>query len=268
LPDGWTGKNFACFQLAQAARGKYLVFLDADVELHPDLVRSAVYQMRLKGLSLLSLFCRQEVRTFGEKVTVPLMNFLLLTLLPIRLIESHKDPIFSAACGQFMMFTSETYHKYQWHERASAKIAEDLAIMKMIKQNAVKGQGLLSGKLMTCRMYTGFIDAVEGFSKNFITPFNDSIALFVLFLSVVLFGPLLVIGTGDLYLILGLLSIISLTRFFTGKLSGEPNWKILLHPFQMLSLFYIGLVSVYRRCTKSVSWKGRVIPMVTENVLG
>lgn len=30
-PPGWTGKNWACFQLAQEARGEVLVFTDADV---------------------------------------------------------------------------------------------------------------------------------------------------------------------------------------------------------------------------------------------
>ncbi|HAH25179.1 MAG TPA: glycosyl transferase family 2, partial [Prolixibacteraceae bacterium] len=38
LPDDWLGKNFACHQLAQKAIGKYLIFLDADVELSPDTI--------------------------------------------------------------------------------------------------------------------------------------------------------------------------------------------------------------------------------------
>ncbi|PJF34087.1 MAG: glycosyl hydrolase, partial [Candidatus Thermofonsia Clade 1 bacterium] len=31
LPDGWSGKNWACHQLSQAARGDWLLFSDADV---------------------------------------------------------------------------------------------------------------------------------------------------------------------------------------------------------------------------------------------
>ncbi|MFZ9873764.1 MAG: glycosyltransferase, partial [Candidatus Methylacidiphilales bacterium] len=30
LPSGWTGKAWACHQLAQAAKGEFLVFVDAD----------------------------------------------------------------------------------------------------------------------------------------------------------------------------------------------------------------------------------------------
>jgi glycosyltransferase involved in cell wall biosynthesis len=261
LPKGWTGKNYACHQLAQAANGRYLVFLDADVSIHPELISSALRQMENKELSLLSLFCRQQTRTFGEKVTVPLMNYLLLTLLPIKLIEGHTDPIFSAACGQFMMFRADNYRLYLWHKRARGRITEDLAIMKMLKKAGEKGEGLLSGSLMTCRMYTGFNDAVKGFSKNFITPFNDSILLFVLFLSAIMLGPLFILGTENIYLIAAVLLIVGLTRFFTGRLSGENTWQILLHPIQMFSFFYIGLIAIYRRYTRSVSWKGRTLSM-------
>ena len=115
LPEGWTGKNFACYQLAQEATGKYLLFIDADVILEDSLVSTAVGHLKNKSLTLLSLFCQQQTTTFGEKITVPLMNYLLLTLLPLKLIESHADPIFSAACGQFMLFDGANYRTNQWH---------------------------------------------------------------------------------------------------------------------------------------------------------
>lgn len=265
LPDGWTGKNFACHQLAQAANGRYLVFLDADVAIHPELISSAIKQMQNKDLSLLSLFCQQKTGTFGEKITVPLMNYLLLTLLPIELIERNADPIFSAACGQFMMFTAKNYHRYQWHKRARGMITEDLAIMKMVKQAGEKGQGLLSGNLMTCRMYSSFNNAVNGFSKNFITPFNDSTSLFILFLSIIIIGPIFILITANPYLAIALIIILALTRFFTGRLSGENIWEILLHPIQMMSFLYIGFIAVYRRYTRSVNWKGRTLAMPKAN---
>ena len=38
LPDGWTGKTWACWNGAQRATGDVLVFLDADTEPGPDLL--------------------------------------------------------------------------------------------------------------------------------------------------------------------------------------------------------------------------------------
>ncbi|WP_256003965.1 glycosyltransferase [Pedobacter deserti] len=260
LPRGWTGKNFACYQLAEAARGRYLLFLDADVVLHPSAISSAVYRMQSKKLSLLSLFSDQQMLTWGEQMTVPLMNYLLLTLLPIRLIRSHADPIFSAACGQFMLFNAEDYQQHQFHRQAKSIVAEDLVIMKMLKRYGKKGEGLIAGGLLQCRMYSGYQDAVDGFSKNFIAPFNNSIPLFLLFLTAVVVGPLLVLASGNLYLISALTLIIVTTRYFSSRLSGQSVVNnILLHPLQMLTLAWIGCLAVQRKLTGSVSWKGRLL---------
>ena len=260
LPPGWTGKNYACHQLAQAASGKYLVFLDADVELHPEVLASSIFRMRQKKLSLLSLFADQETLTFAEQVTVPLMNYLLLTLLPLRLIESHKFPIFSAACGQFMLFNSEDYLSNQWHQRARDKVVEDLTIMKMVKQNGLRGEGLMAGGLMKCRMYFDYMAAIMGFSKNFIAPFNDHIPVFLAFIAALILGPVLILVSGNLFLIIGYIVLVIASRYFTSKLSGRlAATDIVYHPIQMASLLTIAGLALYWKCTKSVQWKGRTI---------
>ena len=40
LPTGWSGKNWACHQLAQAAEGDTLIFTDADVRWEPSTLNS------------------------------------------------------------------------------------------------------------------------------------------------------------------------------------------------------------------------------------
>ena len=261
LPEGWTGKNFACHQLALEASGSHLLFLDADVLLDQSAIESAVGRMDKKQLSLLSLFPQQQTLTLGEMITVPLMNYLLLTLLPLKLIESHTDPIFSAACGQFMLFRASSYHYHQWHKQARGIVSEDLAIMKMLKQNGEKGEGLLCGDLVRCRMYTDFQTATQGFSKNFIAPFNNSIPVFLLFILVVSFCPLLIMFAGNKWEILAMVSLIAGTRLLTNKLSGQPASHILLHPLQLLSLSYIAVTSINQRLNRSTMWKGRSIPI-------
>src|SRR5690606_3318078 len=87
LPKGWLGKNFACHQLSEEANGDWLLFLDADEEVKNGLINNALYRMYIGKLSLLSLFTNQITLTIGEKTVVPLMHFLLLNLLPLRLVK-------------------------------------------------------------------------------------------------------------------------------------------------------------------------------------
>jgi glycosyltransferase involved in cell wall biosynthesis len=97
LPKGWLGKNYACHQLAQQAKGEYLLFLDADETVNNGLINSAVHRMRVNNLSLLSLFTNQTMPGLGEQLVVPLMHFILLNLLPLKLVALSKNPSFSAA---------------------------------------------------------------------------------------------------------------------------------------------------------------------------
>ena len=118
LPAGWLGKTHACHQLSLKATGRYLLFLDADDKISNGLINSAVHRMQLHKLGLLSLFTNQDMQTFGEKTTVPILHYMLLNLLPLRLVYLAKTAIISTACGQFMLFDAAIYRQNQWHNRA------------------------------------------------------------------------------------------------------------------------------------------------------
>ena len=97
LPEGWKGKNFACHQLSCRAKGRYLLFLDADVRVSPGFISRAVAYAVEKNLHLLSMFPRQEIKSRGEWLTVPLMNWILLSFLPLRLVRLKWFSSLSAA---------------------------------------------------------------------------------------------------------------------------------------------------------------------------
>ncbi|WP_345950295.1 MULTISPECIES: glycosyltransferase family 2 protein [unclassified Mucilaginibacter] len=260
LPQGWLGKTYACHQLSQEAKGSYMLFLDADEQVYDGLINSAVHRVKSKHLALLSLFTNQDMRTLGERTVVPLMHYLLLNLLPIRLIYLTKNPAFAAASGQFMMFHAALYRQHQWHELSKDRIVEDVEIMKLVKAKKLYGESLLANNLITCRMYTGYWDGVLGFSKNFLAPFNYSVLGFLFYLVIIIGGPLLVISTLNLPLILFMCGLIVLTRIMISLASGQSAlYNSLLHPVQMFTLVVIGFYAIQNHLTKNNVWKGRRI---------
>ena len=65
LPQGWSGKQHACWHLAHLARHQFLVFVDADVRLSPDaLGRMAAFMAKRPAVGLASGFPRQEPGLF------------------------------------------------------------------------------------------------------------------------------------------------------------------------------------------------------------
>lgn len=260
LTGQWLGKNYACYQLAQQAKGNYFLFLDADEQVYDGLINSAVHRMQFRKLGLLSLFTDQKMVTWGEKLVVPLMHYILLNLLPLRLVFLIKNPAFSAASGQFMLFDADTYREYQWHKLANNKVVEDIEIMKRVKAAGLNGESLLANGMVSCRMYTGFESAIQGFGKNFLAAFNYNVFNFIIFLILVIGGPLLVIMTLNANLIALMAGLIILTRIMISLSAGQNAFRnVVLHPVQMLSMVLIAFSAIQKYLTKTTEWKGRKV---------
>jgi cellulose synthase/poly-beta-1,6-N-acetylglucosamine synthase-like glycosyltransferase len=260
LPHGWLGKNYACHQLAAKARGSFFLFIDADEEVNPGLINSAVHRMYVNKLALLSLFTNQQMLTIGEKLVVPLMHYILLNLLPLRLIYLIKNQSVAAASGQFMLFDADVYRQNQWHEQVRDKVVEDVEIMRLVKANSLNGEALLANGLISCRMYKNYPDAVNGFSKNFLAAFNYNILWFLIYILLIIGGPMIVIMTLNFSLILFMGGLILLTRVMISLAAGQNAWhNIVLHPAQMFSLTLIAFLAIQRHLTKTMVWKGRKI---------
>ena len=260
LPYDWLGKNFACHQLAQQAKGELFLFLDADEQIFDGLINSAMHRVRLFKLGLLSLFAEQQMDTIGEKTVVPLMHYILLNLLPLRLVYLVKNSAVAAASGQFMLFDAEIYRAEQWHEKVKDRVVEDVEIMRIVKSAGYNGEALLANGMLSCRMYKGYADAVNGFSKNFLAAFNYSIITLLIYLVIIIAGPMIVMITLNLQLILFMASLVILTRLMISLSARQSAWfNVLLHPLQMFNLTLIAFWAIQKYLTKTTVWKGRQI---------
>ena len=262
LPDDWLGKNFACHQLAQKASGQYLIFLDADVELGSEAITKAVSYFQEKKLSLLSVFPQQKMKTLAEQTIVPVMNWILQSLLPMILVMKTKYPSLSAANGQFMMFDAENYQNFQWHSKVRNQNVEDIRMARMIKSEGLKISVLLGNKDIYCRMYQRFDEAVLGFSRNIHEYFGGNRAVMFGFWLIVFLGPFIVYTVFGWEFLLLFVALVIANRLFVAVASRQNILgSVLLHPFQMLSFAAIVFYNIFRRIKKETTWKGRRIKL-------
>ena len=260
LPPEWVGKNHACHELAKKANGSYFLFLDADDRVGHGLINSAVHRMKLYNLSLLSLFANQDMPTFGEKATVPLLHYLLLNLLPMRLVFLTKIPLIATACGQFMLFDANTYRRYSWHNRVKDKIVEDAELMRQVKAQGCRGEVLLANRMLNCRMYRHYAQAINGFGKYALAAFNDSVAGLLVYILLMIGGPMIVLMTLNPNLVFFMAGLIALSRVMISLASGQRVlFNLLLHPVQMFNLTLIAFLSIQKYLTRTVTWKGRPV---------
>ncbi len=260
LPEGWLGKNYACHSLAASARGAYLLFLDADVRINSRLIVSTVAFSQRYRTGLLSIFPQQLMVTPGEWATVPVMNFILLTLLPLILVRRSRYPSLSAANGQFMLFERELYLMHQPHERMKANKVEDIEIARYYKEQGIPVACLAGNGEITCRMYQGFREAVNGFSKNVVCFFGNSYLLAILFWVITTFGFIPVFAAMGMNVGLAYVAMVLLVRTFVSIVSRQSVLRNLVFlPVHQLVLGYFIYSAFMLKKSKKQQWKGRYI---------
>ena len=258
LPNGWLGKNYACHSLSIEAKGDYLLFLDADVRIKGNMIGKTRNFSDKHALNLVSVFPKQMMRSWGEYATVPIMNYILLTLLPLILVRKLSMSSIAAANGQCMFFEADSYRRMLPHETMRAEKVEDIEIARYYKQNQLKVACLASEKDVKCQMYDSYEESLNGFAKNVTTFFGNSTLLAVLFWTITTVGfiPIvLVYGSRGLALYLIVVILIRILVSLTSRQSVSKNIIYLLA--QQVSLGWIIIKSIRGKLKKEHIWKGR-----------
>ncbi|OQB47479.1 MAG: 4,4'-diaponeurosporenoate glycosyltransferase [Firmicutes bacterium ADurb.Bin153] len=270
LPAGWTGKNHACWLLAEESSGDVLFFTDADTYHSPNSAAAASYALRSRKAGLVSGIVRQEYGSFGEMLTVPVMNWALLCFMPVMLSNLLPHPLFSSACGQFMVFDRGAYLACGGHKAVKGQVLEDMELARLVKKSGSKALLLDATELVSCRMYAGFADAVGGFTKNLFAVFRNSILTntFVwTWLSMVTVCPVLYLllpsyvkSGATAYRSLASVALCLLIWVVGYHKSKTPLALAVIYPFSVILWSALALRSMVATITGRSTWKERRLP--------
>lgn len=264
LPEGWTGKNWACQQLARAAdpRSRFLLFTDADTVHAPDTLRRAVAEAERDSLALLSLMPAQEVKTWAEVAVVSLLPLQILGYLPLPALEWLPVPLFAAANGQFMLFRRVAYEESGGHAAHAGAQAEDVALARGVKASGGRVRLGNGAGLVRCRMYHSAGEVIGGFRRTFASGFRMAwpVAMGITLANgVVYLLPFLLVPFRPLSRWLA--ALILLLRGLVVWRSASPLQSVLWHPVGVALLLGIqGLAARDAMLGKQTRWKGRRYP--------
>ena len=171
-PAGWLGKTWACAQLAEAADGEVLLFVDADVVLTPHAVAATVSLLD-DGLDVACPYPRQVAENPLARLVQPLLQWSWLTFLPLRVAETSPRPSLTAANGQILACTAATYAKIGGHTAVRGRVLEDIALARAAKRAGLRA-GVADGTtLATCHMYRDDRALVAGYTKSLWSAFGS-----------------------------------------------------------------------------------------------
>lgn len=276
LPPGWNGKPWACQIGAEAAIQRcgpdtLLVFLDADVRLHPDALEALAGQAAAGGVVSVQPF--HDVPAGVEQLSA---MFNLVSLMGVGAGTDHPSAIF----GPVICCTAADYRAIDGHRSVASAIAEDVELGHRFLAAGVAIRVVTGGSLVRFRMYpTGLRSMIEGWSKNMATG-AASIALWRTLAvgwwiaalviastqyvsavgSVVLRGDLpawdasfVVVASGA---VLGLL---------LAKVGSFRSWIVALYPVLVAFFVTVFVRSVWlTHVRRSVTWRGRTIDLTDD----
>ena len=270
LPEGWLGKSWACYQMAQYAHGDVFLFTDADVTWESGSLHTVVTELSKTRADLLSIWPTQVTKTWSERLCVPLMAMAVLGYLPILGVHHTSIPIFAAANGQCMVWKRTSYERLGGHSAVIGNVLEDVILARMVKSDGMCLRMADGNRFIRCRMYRNWPEVRDGYAKNVLAGYGGRVSLLVL---ATLFHWMLFIypwlwlvyathksNTGQQ---LGTASLIVLGLAIRGHSAAYTHQRIrdaLLMPLSVILMTHITAQALWWHYAKGgPSWKGRSI---------
>ena len=264
LPDHWTGKNNAMAAGAKIAKGKWLLFTDADTVHKPGSLARAVAEAEEHSAALLSYSPEQEVRTFWEKAVMPVVFAELAATYPPKKVNDPASPI-AAANGQYLLISREACDAVGGHAAISSNLLEDVAMARLVKSSGRKIFFRYGGDAVRTRMYRSWEQMKEGWTKNLALLFKHPLPRAFILLTFWAFSWL-TLALGMVAIVLGywrvayyLLPVLFLYgRIAYGKFKPAANLLAIAFGIPIASCLLLRSASA--RKNGGVLWKGRSYP--------
>jgi chlorobactene glucosyltransferase len=267
-PPGWSGKVYACAQLAPYATGDWLLFTDADTQHASQSIMQGFLEAQRLNVSLLSALPYQQTDTWGERLLVPfIMHFLPLIGLNFVSMWHGKGNIL--ANGQYILVNADHYRAIGGHKTIKNALVDDFALAQLFQRNGYH-IGLINGtNLLQCRMYYNFKEVWNGFTKNIMLGINSSLDIQRSLLSTLLFAwgytsVFVIPFYGIFFAELKWLSILEIIwlgflRLYTDLPFKRPMVEIITTPLAAWGVMILGLNALLRqKLGWDVQWKGRM----------
>jgi glycosyltransferase involved in cell wall biosynthesis len=269
----WTGKNNAIWTAAKRARGRWLLFTDADTLHEPGNLHRALHEATRHKVGMLSYSPRQIVSGLWQRTLMPLVFCELALAYPPAKVSDPAERI-AAANGQFLLIEREAYRRLGGHAAVSEKVLEDVELAFLAKRRKVGLRFRYAEDAVSTRMYRSAAAMIEGWTKNLAQLFGNCLALAVWrLIDILLLAalPLLAVEFWNAHLfahsaqwlitgwVLALLWVRNLFRFY-GRVA-KSNFSFVNCAISPLGLpFFVVLLCrswFQHRILKRVSWKGR-----------
>lgn len=266
LPEGWFGKPWACQQGADAARGDWFLFLDADLTLeHEGLMRIAA--LARDPSAVYSVCPYHRIKKGYEELSSFFNSIMILGINAFTLKRNNASGI--GLFGQAMFVSRANYEKVGGHRAVKREVLENFHLSRRFRKLGISCRCFLGKGTLSMRMFPGGIrHLISGWSKGFISGADNTARTAMFGISIWLSGLIMiciamtffpVVGTELQFATVGLyLAGIFQCLFVFRKIGNFSVFNALLFPIALVFYQTIFFLALRRKKTGGqIQWKGR-----------
>ncbi|MFN0129017.1 MAG: glycosyltransferase [Verrucomicrobiales bacterium] len=266
LPEGWLGKCHACHVGANAAKGDWILFTDADCWLKPDVIARAVRVAEREGADHVTM----AAGTVLESTATRAWYLLFLTGLAGWIAGVNRDrPKSHLGIGAFNLVRAAAYRQCGGYEALRLTVVDNIKLGLLLRRAGKRTRAFLGGDDVECHWGKTVGNMVKIMEKNYFAAVDYRLSRVLGFsLALVLVFTLLVLGlfsgTAAGYVAVGSLLAPMLPAAILARRIGWSWPCAVLLPFMFPVFGYTVLNSTFATLRRGgIRWRDTFYPLAT-----
>lgn len=264
LPDGWLGKCQACHTGANAAKGDWILFTDADCWLQPDVIERALLMAEREQADHIALTPGIVGATLGAQAWHLVF---LISLLNWFAGVNRDRPKAYLGMGAFNLVRKSAYQQCGGYEALRMTVLDDVRLGLLLCRAGKRTRAFIGGDDVQCHWGTTVKDMFKVMEKNYFAAIDFRLRLVLAagllpptawFLGII--GPF----TGTLAGLAAGLALLSLS-IPAYILARRLNWSLapaILAPFMFPALFFAMINSAWVTVRQGgIRWRDTFYPL-------
>ena len=237
-PDGWVGKNWACYQGYLHCNGHLLLFTDADTQYNPQTLKLAENYLWLQQADAVTVIPRLLCIDSWTKITLPMLSVFLHTRFSALRVNDSKTKT-GYFFGSFYLITRSCYEAVGTHKMVKHELVEDGALGSELKRRKFLIR-MIRGESHIAALWARDLNTLWDGLRRLIMPLysrnKNGIVLIIIAVFILLVAPLIL-------LLFSIWLSISLSWVFP-KLSTADNLLLLNSFFTTICVLTVVLMFV------------------------